>query len=137
MPPRLRMTARGGAGFLHPQRCFEIGAGVGDALFAQCFAQLRCLDFLDRTARKVIQIERSERDADQTVHLQAEIFQNLSHLAVLALANAESKPDVGTLFTVERGFNRAVADAIDGDAIAKPVEPLLSHTAECPDAIAA
>src|SRR5215475_2586181 len=137
MPPRLRMTAQGGAGVLHSQRCFEIRTGLGDDLFTQFSAQFRHLNFLDRTARKVIQIERPERDADQPVHLQAEIFQNLSHLAILALTNAKSKPDVGALFTVERRFDRAVADAIDGDAIAKPVEPLLAHTTECPYPIAA
>ena len=71
---------------------------------------------------ELAQLERPERHADQPVHLQVERLQNLAHLAVLALADADGEPDIGALFAVERRLDRPVVDALDGDAGAQAVE---------------
>ena len=137
-PPVLpRMAWRGLLRFLFQHGCIKIGAGAGDDLLAKLCAQLGCFDFPHRAVVKIAEVERPERDADQPVHLQAERFKHLAHLAVLALADAEGQPDVGALFAVERRFDRPVTDAIDGDAAAQPVQRLLPHAAERAHAVAA
>ena len=137
-PPVLpRMAWRGLLRFLFQHRCIKIGAGAGDDLLAKLCTQLGCFDFPHRTVVKIAEVERPERDADQPVHLQAERFKHLAHLAVLALADAEGQPDIGALFAVERRFDRPVTDAIDGDAAAQPVQRLLPHAAERAHAVAA
>src|SRR5215831_16063974 len=83
------------------------------------------------------EVERSERDTDQPVHLQAQRFKNLAYLAVLALANGEGQPDIRALFAVERRFNRTVVYSVDGDAVLQTIERLLADAAQCTHAIPA
>ena len=90
-----------------------------------------------RAVVKIAELERPERDADQPVHLQPERLEHLAHLAVLALADAEGEPDIGALLAVERRLDRPVADAVDGDAAAQPVERVLRDAAERAHAVAA
>ena len=45
--------------------------------------------------------------------------QHVPDFAVLALAHGEREPDVGALHAVERRLDRAVADAVDRDAVAQ------------------
>ena len=52
------------------------------------------------------------------------MVEDLAHLAVLALAQAEREPDVGALRLVERGLDGAIAHAVDGDAVLELVERL-------------
>ena len=68
---------------------------------------------------KFAELERPERDADQPVHLQAEMLQHIAHLAVLALADREGEPDIRALLAVERRLDRAIAHAVDRHALAQ------------------
>ena len=55
--------------------------------------------------------------------------EHVAHLAVLALADGESQPQVRALHAVERGLDRLVTDAIDRHAGAQFVELRLRHRA--------
>src|SRR4029077_9535258 len=46
------------------------------------------------------------------------------------------KPDIGPLLTIESRLDGSVADSVDGDADAQPVERFLLHAPECPHAVA-
>src|SRR5262245_64428826 len=120
--PRRRPLFIGGQGR-------EIGIGLGDDLLTQFYAQLGSFDFCNRSVVDGSEVERSERDTDQPVHLQAQRFKNLAYLAVLALANSEGQPDIRALFAVERRFNRTVAYSVDGDAVLQTIERLLADAA--------
>lgn len=125
---RARMVAHGR--LFGVQRCFKIGTGSRNDLLAKFCLQLCGFDFLHRAVVKLAQIERPKCDTDQPVHLQAEIFKNLAYLAVLALANADSEPDVCALLTIENRFDGPVSDAINGHSLAKLVECFLPHAPE-------
>ncbi len=75
--------------------------------------------------REVGELERAERHADQAVDLEAEVTEHVLDLAVLALPHREGEPDIAALRAIERGLDRAVADAVDGDAGAQRVELIL------------
>ena len=63
-----------------------------------------------------LQVEKLERpvgDADQAVHVDAEVGEDAPHLAVLALAQGHGDPGVGALHAVEAGLDRPVAHAFD------------------------
>src|SRR6185437_13048096 len=119
---RFRMTGRNRPRFVIDQRRIEVGAGLGHDLLAEFGAQRLRLDLLDLAVLKVTQLERAKRDADQPVHLQVEGFQNFSYLTIFSLANADREPDIGALFTVERGLDRTIVHAGDCDAGAQFVE---------------
>ena len=87
-----------------------------------CSRSTRVLTSSIAPAREIAELERPERHADQAVHRQPEMTEHVLHLAVLALADGEGEPHVRSLLAVERGLDRPVADAVDGDAGAQPVE---------------
>jgi hypothetical protein len=62
---------RRGPRFLDGQWRVEIGIGLGDDLLAQFRAQLGGFDLSDRSVLDVSEVERTESDTDQPVHLQA------------------------------------------------------------------
>src|SRR5262249_35942739 len=123
---------------LRDDRRGEIALRLHDHPLAELVAQHAGAYLLDRALRQLAQLERAERDADQPVHLQAEMAQHVAHLAVLALADREGEPDVRALgrLAVERRLDRAVMDAVHGDAVAQRVELGLRHPAKRAHAIA-
>ena len=127
-PPWLRLALDARAG--------EVGAGRGGDARAELIAQGPRLDLLDRAGRDLAELERAERNPDQAVHREAEVTEHVAHLAVLALADREGEPDIAALRAVDRGLDRSVADAVDGDARAQPVELGLGHAAVRAHAIA-
>src|SRR5262249_57740500 len=112
-------------------------AGGGRDAVAELLAQVPRAPLLDRADAKIAELERAERDADQPRHLEAEMLQHVLDLAVLALADRKREPHVRTLRAVERGFDRAVADAADGHAVAQCIEPILRDAAMGAHAVAA
>ena len=118
------------------ERRVEIRAGLSDDLLAEFGTQRLRLDLLNVALIEVAQLEWPERHADEPVHLQVERLQHLAHLAVLAFADADGEPDIGTLFAVERRLDRPVMYARDGDTGAQPVERGLHDAAERAHAIA-
>ena len=58
-------------------------------------------------------------------------------LAVLAFAEAERQPDIAALDLVDGRLDRAVEDAVDGDAVLQRVERGLRDRAVGADAVAA
>ena len=88
----------------------------------ELLAQMPGLDFLHFAFGQVAKLERPIGDADQPVHLQPQMVEHVAHFAVLALADREGEPDIRTLRAVERGLDRAVADAVDRDAAPQRVE---------------
>ena len=97
------------------QRCIEVGTGLGHDLFTEFGAQRLRLDLLDLAVIEVAQLERPECHTDQTVYLQIERLQNFADFAVFALANTDREPDIGALFAIERGLDRSIVHARDGD----------------------
>src|SRR5262249_43990604 len=85
-------------------------------------AQRPRLDLHDRAGRKLAELERPERDTDQPVDLEPEMAEHVLDLAVLALADREVEPDIAALGALERGLDRTIADAGNGDAGAEPLE---------------
>ena len=94
----------------------EIAARLGGDALAELVAQHARLDLDDLAFAQLAELERAERDADQPVHLQPERLDHVAHLAVLALADRHGEPHIGALLAIERRLDRAVADAVDGDA---------------------
>ena len=108
--------------FIDEDRRIEIrfrlcGQGIAELVF-----QNRRTNFLDRPFGQIIELERTERQPDQTVHLQAEMIEDLFDFAVLAFAQAQSQPDIVALFAFQFGFHRTVMHAVDGDAVAQRIE---------------
>jgi hypothetical protein len=118
-------------------RRIEIRTRVRDNLLAELCSQFSGFDFLYFAISEIAQFKRSKRHSDQPVYSQPKCFENLTNLAVLAFADAESEPDIGALFAIERCFNGAVANAIDGEAFSQPVKRLLAHAPERTHAITA
>src|SRR5262245_64421882 len=84
---------------------------------------------LDRAGGQLAELERTERDPDQAVHRQPEMAEHILHLAVLALAHGKGQPHIGALLAVEPRLDRAIAHAVDFDAVMEPVEPKLRDLA--------
>ncbi|OHB27485.1 MAG: hypothetical protein A2790_22070 [Phenylobacterium sp. RIFCSPHIGHO2_01_FULL_69_31] len=81
------------------------------------------------------------RQADQAVHLQADRFQDLADLPVLALVQGYGEPEVGTLGSllglVQLGLDGPIAHAVDSHALLQRVQLLLGRPAMGAGAIAA
>jgi len=114
----------------------EIALRLGNDPGAELLAQHPRAHLLDRALGELAELERSVGDADQPVHLQAEIAEHVPHLAVLALPDRKGEPHVRPLLAVERRLDRPVLDAVDRDATAQAVEVALRHLAERAHAIA-
>src|SRR5438874_1843133 len=69
------------------------------------------------------ELERPVGEADQPRHGVAEMLEGAAHLAVLALLQRQGEPGVRALLAVERGADRAISDAVDGDAAAERSQP--------------
>src|SRR4051812_34090346 len=117
-------------------RPVEIGAGKRCDLFAELLAQHPRLDLLDLAFDEFAELERAVGDADQPVHLEAEMRHDVADLAVLAFADREHQPDIGALVALQRGIDRAVFDAIDLDALLQFAEWRLRTPAMGANAIA-
>src|SRR5262249_55102642 len=74
---------------------FEIAAGAGSDAGAELAAQVLGLDLLGFALGEVTEAEGAEVDPDQAIDAQAKMAEHVAHLAVLALADRERKPDVG------------------------------------------
>src|SRR5262249_47922932 len=98
-------------------------------------ANFRCLDFFHRSIVEFTEVKWPKTDTDKSVHLQSERFENLAHLTILAFADCQREPDIGTLLAIERRFDRSVMDAPERDAATQPVECLLPYAAERPHAV--
>jgi hypothetical protein len=108
--------ARGGR-FLGAQRRVEVEAGVPGELGAELVAKHAAVDLAHVTRLQIAELEGTEGDADEPVHGEPELAQHLLDLAVLALPEADDQPGVGALEPLEGRLDRAVADAVDGDAL--------------------
>src|SRR5436309_2620044 len=64
--------------------------------------------------------------------MEAKVAQHIAHLAVLALADRERDPHVRCLLAIERRIDCAVADAVDGHALAQRIELFLRDLAVRP-----
>src|SRR5262249_52754101 len=80
----------------------EIALRLGNDPGAELLAQHPRAHLLDRALGELAELERSVGDADQPVHLQAEIAEHVPHLAVLALPDRKGEPHVRPLLAVER-----------------------------------
>src|SRR5579885_2845184 len=92
---------------------------------------------LDLAAGEVAELERPVAESDQPGDGEAEMIEHAPHLAVLAFAQGQGEPGVGALLALERSADRAVADAVDGDAAGQRGEPLGRDRAVHPDLVAA
>src|SRR2546425_1272545 len=122
--PRGRANRRGRR-LLRPHRRGEIRPRQGDDAFAELLAQGSRLDLRDLSWREVGELKRAERHADQAADLEAKVPEHVLHLAILALPDRKGEPNVAALGAIERGLDRTITDAVDGDAGAQPVEPTL------------
>ena len=85
---------------------------------------------------ELTELKRAERDADEPRDAESEMPEHIADLAVLAFADAEREPRIRALHAIKRGVDRAVMHAVDGDAVAEPLEPVLSDRAMRAHAIA-
>src|SRR6185312_3651662 len=149
---RLALPGRLGAGLARAQRriggaarhadrrrlgqlAVEIDARFVREALAQLFAQHAGAHHLDAADRQVGQLERPEADADQAVDREAQRPEHILDLAVLAFAQGKDEPDVAALLALERGFDRAVLDAIDLEPVLERIELRLRNGAEGADAV--
>src|SRR5262245_34329546 len=128
---RLRVTGRARCRWLLSvgNRSGEIQSGRGRNPLAQLLAQMPGAHLLDRALRQLAELERTERHPDQPVHREPKVAEHVLDLAVLALAHREGQPHIGPLLAVEPRLDRAVADAVDFDAVLEPVESQLGDLA--------
>src|SRR5215472_6056469 len=133
--PHFGAPARRLPRLFNQQRSIEIDPSLRDDLLAELCPQFRRLNLFHRAIVEIAKVEWTKGDADEATYLQAEGLEDLANLAVLALADAEGEPDIGALFAVKRRLDRSVADTIDRDTAAQPVECFLSNAAECAHAI--
>jgi hypothetical protein len=117
-------------------RSGEIAARKFDDTRAELLAKRCGLDFRDRAFGKIAELERPECHPDQAIHLQPEMGEHVSHLAVLALADREGEPHIGALLPFERRLDRPVMNAVNGDATTQLVEIGLPHPTMGADAVA-
>ncbi len=111
---------------------FELGGEARAHLVGQHMAPHR----LGLARLEIEQLERPVREADQPVHVDAEVGEDAAHLAVLALAQAHGDPAVGALHALDAGLDRAVAHALDLDAVLQLVEVGLLHASVRPHLVA-
>src|SRR5262249_330219 len=129
--------ARAGRRLAHLERPGEIRPGQSRDPFPERLAQRPRLDLHDRAGRELAELERTEGDADQPVDLEAEVAEHVLDLAVLALADGETEPDIAALGALERRLDRTKADAGNGDAGGEPSECLRRDAAMRAHAVAA
>ena len=86
---------------------------------------------------QIAQPERAIADADQPVHRQIDGRQGAANLAVLALAQADRQPGVGTLNAVQHHLHRQEPLAFDGHAAAQRFQIRIGRVAVDADAILA
>src|SRR6266576_3740025 len=119
---RLRLGRAGGGRCLAlADRAREIRTRQRGDPLAELVAQGPRLDLHDGAGSKFAELERTERQTDQPVDLEAEVTEHVLDLAVLAFPHRKGEPDVAALRAVERRLDRTVADAVNADAGAQPV----------------
>jgi len=69
------------------------------------------------------ELERPISEADQPCYRVPQMFENPSHLAVLALLQRQGDPGVRSLLAVDLDADRAIGDAVDGDPSGERGEP--------------
>jgi len=117
-------------------RALEIDAGLGRELVAELVAQDLGADLLNESRLEVAELERAEGEPDEPVHLQPQVLQDVLDLAVLALAQAHGDPQVVALHALDARLDGPVVDAVDADAAAQGVEPVLRDLAVGADLVA-
>ena len=124
----------------------RLGVEHGRVEIRACFLRQRLaelvlqharLHLLDRAFGEIAKLEGAERQADQPVHRQAEMFEHALDLAVFAFAQAHGEPDVGALHAIQMRFDAAIFHAFDHHALGERVELGLIHLAMGAHAIAA
>src|SRR6185295_16655194 len=90
----------------------------------KCLLKHARRDLGDLAALEPVELEGTERDADEAVHLESEDVAHAADLPVLAFAEREAHPHVRTLPALDFGSDRPVADALDGDAPLQRRQPL-------------
>ena len=107
-------------------RRVEIDARFPRELRAELVLEHPRADLDDLALAEIAEFERPERDADEPVHGEPEMFEHPLDLAVLALAQAHGDPGVGALLAVELRVDPGVVDALHRHALPQAVERLLS-----------
>jgi hypothetical protein len=69
------------------------------------------------------ELEGAVGEADQPGDPIPQMFENPPDLSVLALLQGQGDPGVGALLAVELGADRAIGDAVDGNAARQRSEP--------------
>jgi hypothetical protein len=106
-------------------RGFEIRPSLLDQAIAELITQRFAFDFQNRAFGQFTQLERSVGNTDQAVHFKAERTEYVLDLAVLAFPQSDRQPDVSTLLTFYLGFDGAIKNTVDRDAVLQFVEPFL------------
>ena len=103
----------------------KIALRLGGQHLAQLVLQNPRRHFLDRALAQLAELERPERQTDQPVYIEADMFEHPLDLAVLALAQAHGQPDIGALLAVKPGVDALIVHAVNGHAFAQAVEHAL------------
>ncbi len=101
---------------------FALHAELAGQTRAELILQHAYLHFLDGAGLQVAEHERPEGNADEAVHGQAKMLQDVAHLAVLALPDRDRDPDIIALFAFERRLDRAEVHPARSQARRKLVE---------------
>src|SRR5687768_6688474 len=94
-------------------------------------------DLVDGGGGKIAEREGAVSNADEARHLQPQMFQHAAHLAVLALGQLHLDPAIAAGPPFEIGVDRAIADAVDLDALDQLLELRLADLAEHAGAVGA
>src|SRR5215472_3010236 len=114
----------------------EVRAGQSRQPVAELLAQHAGADFFNFTLIELTQLKRAKRDADEPRDSEPQIPEYIADLAVFAFTDTEREPHIRALHAIKRGVDRTVVHAVDDDAVAEPLEPVLADRATRAHAIA-
>ena len=89
------------------------------------------------TFRDITQLEGPIRQTDQPVHFQPQCAKYPFDFPVLAFGELHGDPDVVTLLSVQRGFDRGIFDAVNLNTVLQCIKILLSDTTICTNTVPA
>src|SRR6516164_1161513 len=119
-----RTVSPGGASSRRP-RCLPPTIRMGRrASGPKLLAEHLLRHLVDRTARQIAELERTEGETNQPSYRKPETFEHATHLSIFSLAQSHCDPGIAALLALELGGDRAIGDPVDRNSLIERSEPL-------------
>ncbi len=100
----------------------EVDAGGCRQVLAELIAEDSGAHLFHSAVGQIEQLERSERESDEAVHLQSDMLEHPLDLAVLAFAQPHGQPAIAALNAIELGLDTGVGDTVNLNSGSELVE---------------